>query len=79
MCSSAGISRPCRLASNRAQAALTQFDETGVIVRVRDDCGLPGMHTPALFDPVNWQSDDIAITAVFGHALMERHCCQGDC
>lgn len=60
---------------NRAQAALTQFDETGVIVRVRDDslrAAWDAHDWPALFDPVNWQSDDIAITAVFGHALMEQ-------
>jgi len=60
---------------NRAQAALTQFDETGVIVRVRDDSlrvAWDAHDWPALFDPVNWQSGDIAITVVFGHALMEQ-------
>ena len=60
---------------NRAQAALTQFDETGVIVRVRDDSLLAAWDAhdwPALFEPVNWQTGDIAITVVFGHALMEQ-------
>ncbi|WP_414540522.1 DUF3025 domain-containing protein [Stenotrophomonas forensis] len=60
---------------NRAQAALTQFDETGVIVRVCDDALLrawDGHDWPALFEPGRWQSGDIAIAAVFGHALMEQ-------
>jgi hypothetical protein len=60
---------------NRAQAALTQFDETGVIVRVRDEDVLAawdGHDWPALFEPARWQSGDIAIAAIFGHALMEQ-------
>ncbi len=60
---------------NRAQAALTQFDETGVIVRVRDGTLLrawDGHDWPALFEPSRWQGGDIAIAAVFGHALMEQ-------
>jgi len=60
---------------NRAQAALTQFDETGVIVRVRDHTLLPawdGHDWPALFESRHWLSGDIAIAAVFGHALMEQ-------
>lgn len=60
---------------NRAQAALTQFDETGVIVRVRDDTLLRAwdLHDwRVLFEPACWQSGDIAIAAVFGHALMEQ-------
>lgn len=60
---------------NRAQAALTQFDETGVIVRARDEAVLRawGRHDwPALFEPSCWQSGDIAIAAIFGHALMEQ-------
>lgn len=60
---------------NRAQAALTQFDETGVIVRVRDGTVLrawDGHDWPALFEPSRWQGGDIAIAAVFGHALMEQ-------
>lgn len=60
---------------NRAQAALTQFDETGVIVRVRDEAELAAWDAhdwPALFEPARWQSGDIAIAAVFGHALMEQ-------
>ncbi len=60
---------------NLAQAALTQFDETGVIVRVRDGTVLrawDGHDWPALFEPSRWQGGDIAIAAVFGHALMEQ-------
>ncbi|HEL3833268.1 TPA: DUF3025 domain-containing protein [Stenotrophomonas maltophilia] len=60
---------------NRAQAALTQFDETGVIVRVRDEDVLAAWDVhdwPALFEPARWQSGDIAIAAMFGHALMEQ-------
>lgn len=60
---------------NRAQAALTQFDETGVIVRVRDHALLRAWDRhdwPALFEPARWQSGDIAIAVVFGHALMEQ-------
>jgi hypothetical protein len=60
---------------NRAQAALTQFDETGVIVRVRDHALLRvwDRHDwPALLEPARWQSGDIAIAVVFGHALMEQ-------
>ncbi|BBO52540.1 DUF3025 domain-containing protein [Stenotrophomonas maltophilia] len=60
---------------NRAQAALTQFDETGVIVRMRDETLLAGWDAHdwrALFEPAYWQSGDIAIAAVFGHALMEQ-------
>ncbi|EMF61602.1 DUF3025 domain-containing protein [Stenotrophomonas maltophilia] len=60
---------------NRAQAALTQFDETGVIVRVRDEDVLAAWDVhdwPALFESARWQSGDIAIAAIFGHALMEQ-------
>ncbi|TGV64076.1 DUF3025 domain-containing protein, partial [Mesorhizobium sp. M2D.F.Ca.ET.160.01.1.1] len=60
---------------NRAQAALTQFDETGVIVRVRDGTMLrawDGHDWPAVFEPMRWHGGDIAIVAVFGHALMEQ-------
>ncbi|WP_414497058.1 DUF3025 domain-containing protein [Stenotrophomonas maltophilia] len=60
---------------NRAQAALTQFDETGVIVRVRDEAVLRAWDRhdwPALFELSCWQSGDIAIAVVFGHALMEQ-------
>jgi hypothetical protein len=60
---------------NRMQAALTQFDESGVIVRVRDDTLLrawDGHDWPALFEPARWQRGDIAIAVVFGHALMEQ-------
>jgi len=60
---------------NRAQAALTQFDETGVIVRVCDAAPVAAWDAhdwPALFEPALWQQERIAIVAVFGHALMEQ-------
>lgn len=61
---------------NRAQYALTQFDEAGVVVRLRDPALL------ALWDRHDWRglfldhadawrSGDIAIAAVVGHALLE--------
>jgi hypothetical protein len=61
----------------RAQAALTQFDETGVIVRVRDASLLHAWDRhdwQALFveGATQWRSGDIAVSAVFGHALMEQ-------
>ncbi|WP_312239333.1 DUF3025 domain-containing protein [Stenotrophomonas sp.] len=62
---------------NRAQAALTQFDETGVIVRVRDPAVLQAWDRhdwSALFvDGADaWREGDIAVAAVIGHALMEQ-------
>jgi len=62
---------------NRAQAALTQFDETGVIVRLRDPAVLQAWDRhdwAALFvDGVGrWRSGKIAVAAVIGHALMEQ-------
>lgn len=62
---------------NRAQAALTQFDESGVIVRVRDARLLAAWNAhdwPALFvqGAGQWGSGDIAVAAVIGHALMEQ-------
>ena len=60
---------------NRAQAALTQFDETGVIVRVRDADLLSAWDRhdwATLFDPRAWQRGDIAICALIGHALLEQ-------
>ena len=60
---------------NRAQAALTQFDETGVIVRVRNHTLLAAWDVHdwrALFESRYWLSGDIAVAAVFGHALMEQ-------
>ncbi|WP_313173568.1 DUF3025 domain-containing protein [Stenotrophomonas sp.] len=60
---------------NRAQAALTQFDETGLIVRVRDAGLLTAWDRhdwSALFDPDGWREGDIAVCAVIGHALMEQ-------
>jgi hypothetical protein len=61
----------------RAQAALTQFDETGVIVRVRDAAVLQAwdQHTwDVLFlqGAEHWRSGAIGVAAVFGHALMEQ-------
>ncbi|MGX9189752.1 DUF3025 domain-containing protein [Stenotrophomonas sp. Ker107b] len=62
---------------NRAQAALTQFDESGVIVRVREPTLLRAWDRhdwSALF--VNgagqWRRGDIAVAAVIGHALLEQ-------
>lgn len=60
---------------NRAQAALTQFDETGLIVRVRDTGLLAAwdLHDwSALFNQAAWREGDIAVCAVIGHALMEQ-------
>jgi len=60
---------------NRAQAALTQFDETGVVVRVRDEAVLAAWDRhdwKALFASGWWQQGRIAVDAVFGHALMEQ-------
>jgi hypothetical protein len=62
---------------NRAQAALTQFDETGVIVRVRDPAVLQAWDRHdwlALFvaGAGRWREGDIAVAAVIGHALMEQ-------
>ncbi|WP_305804732.1 DUF3025 domain-containing protein [Stenotrophomonas sp. YIM B06876] len=62
---------------NRAQSALTQFDETGVIVRVRDPAllALWDRHAWAgLFQTHarSWHQGDIAIVAVIGHALLEQ-------
>jgi hypothetical protein len=61
---------------NRAQYALTQFDEAGVIVRLRDASLLPlwDRHDwRALFlDHADaWRNGDIAIAAIVGHALLE--------
>lgn len=61
---------------NRAQYALTQFDEAGVVVRLRDSALLPlwDRHDwrALFFDHVDaWRDGDIAIAAVVGHALLE--------
>jgi hypothetical protein len=62
---------------NRAQAALTQFDESGVIVRVRDARLLAAWDAHD-WDGVfvrgagHWASGDIGVAAVIGHALMEQ-------
>ena len=62
---------------NRAQYALTQFDEAGVIVRVNDPAliRLWDAHDwSALFhEHIDaWKNGDIAIIAVVGHALLEH-------
>lgn len=64
-------------ARNRTQAALTQFDESGVIVRVRDARLLAAWDAhewQALFvqGAGQWASGDIGVAAVIGHALMEQ-------
>lgn len=62
---------------NRAQAALTQFDESGVIVRVREPTLLRAWDRhdwAALFvdGAEQWHHGDIAVSAVIGHALLEQ-------
>lgn len=62
---------------NRAQYALTQFDEAGVIVRVREPAllALWDAHDwSALFHQHEsaWKSGDLHIAAVIGHALLEH-------
>jgi len=62
---------------NRAQAALTQFDESGLIVRVRTPALLAAWDAhgwDALFvhGAARWAVGDINIAAVVGHALMEQ-------
>lgn len=62
---------------DRAQAALTQFDESGVIVRVRDAAVLDAWNRHdwgALFveGAAAWHDGRIAVAAVIGHALMEQ-------
>ena len=60
-----------------AQQALTQFDESGVIVRVRDTVLLDlwDRHDwTALFhaNAERWRDGGITVAAVVGHALMEQ-------
>lgn len=60
---------------SRAQAALTQFDESGVIMRVRDPALLAAWDAhawPQWFAPAAWADGTIAVAAVVGHALMEQ-------
>ncbi len=62
---------------NRAQAALTQFDEGGVIVRVREPTLLRAWDRhdwAALFvdGAEQWRHGGIAVAAVIGHALLEQ-------
>lgn len=62
-------------ARNRAQAALTQFDESGVVVRVQDERILAAWDQHAwrtVFDDSAWQEGAVSVAAVFGHALMEQ-------
>ncbi|KRG86078.1 membrane protein [Stenotrophomonas daejeonensis] len=62
---------------NRAQAALTQFDETGLVVRVRD-AGLlaawdrHGWRALFVDGAAHWHGGGIAVAAVVGHALLEQ-------
>nr|WP_298121385.1 DUF3025 domain-containing protein [uncultured Pseudoxanthomonas sp.] len=60
-----------------AQQALTQFDEAGVIVQVRDQMLLDlwDRHDwAALFhaNAARWRNGDIHVVAVVGHGLMEQ-------
>ncbi|WNH50691.1 DUF3025 domain-containing protein [Stenotrophomonas aracearum] len=62
---------------DRAQAALTQFDETGVIVRVEGPAMLHAWDRhdwQALFveGAAAWQDGRMAVSGVIGHALMEQ-------
>lgn len=62
---------------NRAQQALTQFDESGVIVRVREASLLDAWDRhdwSGLFrgHADSWRRGDIAVIAVIGHALLEQ-------
>lgn len=62
---------------NAAQQALTQFDESGLVLRVRDASLLAAWDAHdwrALFvDQAGaWRRGDIAIAAGFGHALLEQ-------
>lgn len=74
-CAQIAVTGPSR--RNRAQHALTQFDEGGVIVRVRDPelLRLWDRHDwPMLFkaNAQAWTRGDIGVVAVIGHALLER-------
>ena len=62
---------------NAAQQALTQFDESGLVVRVRDATLLAAWDAHdwrALFvdQAAAWRRGDIAVAASFGHALLEQ-------
>lgn len=62
---------------NRAQAALTQFDESGVVVRVSEASLLQAWDAhdwERLFvaQVEAWRDGRISVAAVFGHALMEQ-------
>ncbi len=67
---------------NRAQAALTQFDEAGLVVRVRDAGLLAAWdrhdwHALFVEASAQWRDGGIAIAAVVGHALMEQQLLPG--
>lgn len=73
----AAIAEVGNKARNAAQQALTQFDESGLVVRVRDPALLAAWdahHWQALFvdQAPAWQRGDIAVVACFGHALLEQ-------
>lgn len=62
---------------NRAQYALTQFDEAGVIVRVDDAALLAAWDrhdwTALFFDHADaWRDGRIEVIAVIGHAVLEQ-------
>ena len=60
-----------------AQQALTQFDESGVVVRVRDAALLGAWdahdwHMLFVDQAVAWQDGRMAVVASLGHALLEQ-------
>ncbi|MDO4709937.1 MAG: DUF3025 domain-containing protein [Pseudomonadota bacterium] len=62
---------------NRAQYALTQFDEAGVIVQVKSAALLAAWNrhdwTGLFFEAAEaWRRGDIRLAAVIGHALLEH-------
>lgn len=62
---------------NAAQQALTQFDETGVVIRVRNLALIAAWDAhdwSALFltHAQAWRDGEIAVAGVIGHALMEQ-------
>lgn len=62
---------------NAAQQALTQFDESGLVVRLRDRVLLAAWdahdwRTLFVDHAAAWQRGDIGVAAGFGHALLEQ-------
>ena len=62
---------------NRAQQALTQFDESGLVVRVRDRALLAAWdahdwRTLFVDQAAAWQRGEMAVAASVGHALLEQ-------